>query len=195
MNSRRQVGKILSTIQKNTLDCCCYTCCQGSICIPREVYDNTDNAGQGVASAIEFNNKENLLFPLFQNNPQTNLSTVISFSINSSSEVQITDESSPIRITFNQVKSLFPSSIWMTSSILQPSDLQSVFCGYWDANDLVLSSKGCRLNKEFSDNEKTVCECFHLTRFDLVASLTSMFDNYLCFLTQPDFDRNPAIFT
>ena len=70
----------------------------------------------------------------------------------------------------------------MTSSILQPSDLQSVFCGYWDANDLVLSSKGCRLNKEFSDNEKTVCECFHLTRFDLVASLTSMFDNCLCFL-------------
>ena len=69
----------------------------------------------------------------------------------------------------------------MTSSILQPSDLQSVFCGYWDANDLVLSSKGCRLNKEFSDNEKTVCECFHLTRFDLVPSLTSKFDNYLCF--------------
>ena len=69
----------------------------------------------------------------------------------------------------------------MTSSILQPSDLQSVLCGYWDANDLVWSSKGCRLNKEFSDNEKTVCECFHLTRFDLVPSLTSKFDNYLCF--------------
>ena len=92
--------------RKNILDCCCSshdTCCQGSICIPREVYDNTDNAGQGVASAIEFNNKENLLFPLFQNNPQTNLSTVISFSMNTSSEVQITDESSPIRISFNQV--------------------------------------------------------------------------------------------
>ena len=67
----------------------------------------------------------------------------------------------------------------MTSSILQPSDLQSAFCGYWNANDLVWSSKGCRLNKEFSDNEKTVCECFHLTRFDLIASLTLMFDNYL----------------
>ena len=65
----------------------------------------------------------------------------------------------------------------MTSSILQPSDLQSAFCGYWDANDLVWSSKGCRLNKEFSDNEKTMCECFHLTRFDF---LTSKFDNFLC---------------
>ena len=79
-----------------------------------------------------------------------------------------------------QVMPPCPSSILMTSSILQPSDLQSVFCGYWDANDLVLSSKGCRLNKEFSENEKTVCECFHLTRFDLIASLTLMFDNYLC---------------
>ena len=59
--------------------------------------------GHGVASAIEFDNKENLLLPSFQNDPKTNLSTVISFSVNNGSEVQITYDSLPVRITFDQV--------------------------------------------------------------------------------------------
>ena len=78
-------------------------CQQGSICIPEEVYNNIDITGHGVASAIEFDNKENLLLPSFQNDPQTNLSTVISFSLNNGTEVKIADDSLPIRITFDQV--------------------------------------------------------------------------------------------
>ena len=78
-------------------------CEQGSICIPEEVYNNINMTRHGVASAIEFDNKENLLLPSFQNDPETNLSTVVSFSLNNSSEVKIADYSLPIRITFDQV--------------------------------------------------------------------------------------------
>ena len=90
-------------------------CQQGSICVPRGVYIGPDNNNHGVASSIEFNNKENLLLPPFQNNPRTNLSTVISFSINNGSQVQITDDSSPIRITFDQVQKLIPITNFMFS--------------------------------------------------------------------------------
>ena len=78
---------------------------QGSICIPSEVYEdaNDDAVHYGVASALEFYNGENLLLPPFQYDPQTNLSTVISFSIDNGSKVQLGGDAEPIRITFHQV--------------------------------------------------------------------------------------------
>ena len=77
---------------------------QGSICIPNAVYDKTNETVPGVASAVEFYNRENLLLPPFQYDPQTNLSTVISFSMDNGSKVQLADDVDPIRITFNEVR-------------------------------------------------------------------------------------------
>ena len=77
---------------------------QGPNCIPSAVYDEVSDTAHGVASAVQFCNRENLLLPSFQYDPQTNLSTVISFSIDNGSKVQLADDVEPIRITFNQVK-------------------------------------------------------------------------------------------
>ena len=57
-----------------------------------------------MASAFEFYNGENLLLPAFEYDPHTNLSTVISFSIdNKASKVELAEDAEPIRITFHQV--------------------------------------------------------------------------------------------
>ena len=77
---------------------------QGSICIPSAVYEEAGFVSRGVASAFEFYNGENLLLPAFEYDPHTNLSTVISFSIdNNASKVELAEDSEPIRITFKQV--------------------------------------------------------------------------------------------
>ena len=77
---------------------------QGSICIPSAVFNDANEvAHHGVASALDFYNGENLMLPSFQYDPQTNLSTVISFSIDNGSKVQLAGDDEPIRITFNQV--------------------------------------------------------------------------------------------
>ena len=127
INSHRQVLKDF-VYGKNILCFCAHNsheeCQQGSICVPRGVYTSPDNNNHGVASSIEFNNKENLLLPPFQNNPRTNLSTVISFSINNGSDVQITDESSPIRITFGQVQKL----ILIINYMVSPSAFGTAKC-------------------------------------------------------------------
>ena len=132
---------------------------QGSICIPSAVYDEASDVGHGVAFAVEFYNRENLLLPSFQYDPQTNLSTVISFSIDNGSKVQLADDVEPIRITFNQVGFLFDQKIHVFP---QPSQLHTVSCGYWDPDEHIWLSDGCRLNLELSNLERAVCDCFNL---------------------------------
>ena len=44
------------------------------------------------------------MLPSFTYDPQTNLSTVIGFSIDNGSKVQLAGDAEPIRITFNQVR-------------------------------------------------------------------------------------------
>ena len=61
--------------------------------------------------------------------------------------------------------------------IPQPSEIQNVSCGFWDLEAQKWSSEGCRLNRELSDNQKTVCDCVHLTRFQLLTLLEVSWHN------------------
>ena len=80
----------------------------GKICIPNIAYNNTKQ-GLGVASVLQFNNNreglngEGLIFPLFSNEPQTNLSTIIGLSIDNKTHVDLPYGSPPLQITFYQV--------------------------------------------------------------------------------------------
>ena len=74
----------------------------GKICIPNVAYNNT-RQGLSVASALQFNNRERLIFPSFSNDPQTNLSTIIGLSIDNKTHVDLPSGSPPVQITFYQV--------------------------------------------------------------------------------------------
>ena len=76
---------------------------QGSICLPAEVWGTKPGLGHVVVSALEFYNGENLLFPAFQTHPQSNLSSIISLSVDNNSKVELPLDGEPIRIRFNQV--------------------------------------------------------------------------------------------
>ena len=76
---------------------------QGSICLPGEAWSSTPGLGHVVVSAFEFYNGDNLLFPAFQTHPQSNLSSIISLSVDNNSKVELPQDGEPIRIRFNQV--------------------------------------------------------------------------------------------
>ena len=78
----------------------------GKICIPNIAYSTTKQ-GLSVASALQFNNKGGLIFPLLSNHPQTNLSSIISLSIDNKTHVDLPSGSPPVRITFYQVCQIF----------------------------------------------------------------------------------------
>ena len=80
----------------------------GKICLPNIAYNDTKQ-GLSVASALQFNNNreglngEGLIFPLFSNDPETNLSTIIGLSIDNKTHVDLPSGSPPVQITFYQV--------------------------------------------------------------------------------------------
>ena len=63
----------------------------------------TNGMGHGVATALEFYNGDNLLFPSFQYDPQSNLSSIIGFSLDNNSKVELSRDAQPVRIRFKQV--------------------------------------------------------------------------------------------
>ena len=63
----------------------------------------TNGIGHGVAIALEFYNGEDLLFPSFQYDPQSNLSSIIGFSLDNNSKVELSRDAEPVRIRFKQV--------------------------------------------------------------------------------------------
>ena len=65
---------------------------------------STNGLGHGVATALEFFNGDNLLFPSFQHNPWSNLSSIVGFSLDNNSKVELPHDAKPIRIRFKQVK-------------------------------------------------------------------------------------------
>ena len=74
----------------------------GKICVPNVAYDN-EKDGLSVASALQFNNRGRLIFPLFSSDPETNASTIIGLSIDNKTSVNLPSGSPPVRITFYQV--------------------------------------------------------------------------------------------
>ena len=74
----------------------------GKICVPNVAYDN-EKDGLSVASALQFNNRGGLIFPLFSSDPETNTSTIIGLSIDNKTSVNLPSGSPPVRITFYQV--------------------------------------------------------------------------------------------
>ena len=56
-----------------------------------------------MATALEFYNGDNLLFPSFQYDPQSNLSSIIGFSLDNNSKVELSRDAQPVRIRFKQV--------------------------------------------------------------------------------------------
>ena len=76
---------------------------QGSICPPAEVWGTKPGLGHVVVSASEFYNGDNLLFPAFKTHPQSNLSSIISLSVDNNSKMELPLYGEPIRIKFNQV--------------------------------------------------------------------------------------------
>ena len=76
---------------------------QGSICLPSEVWGTKPGLGHVVVSALEFYNGDSLIFPAFKTNPQSNLSSIISLSVDNNSKVELPLDGEPIRIRFNQV--------------------------------------------------------------------------------------------
>ena len=143
---------------------------QGSICIPNEALSTTNGMGHGVATAMEFYNGDDLLFPSFQYDPQSNLSSIIGFSLDDNSKVELSHDAEPVRIRFKQVIMFtkFRSKIL----IFQPSYLDEVSCGFWHLGDQLWSEEGCHLNVGQSSFEETVCDCFHLTSFNLFMDWT-----------------------
>ena len=76
--------------------------------------------------------------------------------------------------------------------IPQPSQLRHVSCGFWDLEAQSWSSEGCRLNQELSNYQKTVCDCVHLTRSQLLWLLEvtlTLRSAGLDFLAKLDFAR------
>ena len=59
--------------------------------------------GHGVATAMEFYNGDDLLFPSFQYEPLSNLSSIIGFSLDNNSKVELSRDAEPVRIRFKQV--------------------------------------------------------------------------------------------
>ena len=87
--------------------------------------------GHGVATALEFYNGDNLLFPSFQYDPQSNLSSIIGFSLDNNSKVELSRDAQPVRIRFKQVivftklqskDFVFPAVLpsWCQLSVLAP---------------------------------------------------------------------------
>ena len=64
---------------------------------------SANGLGHGVATALEFFNGDNLLFPSFQHNPWSNLSSIVGFSLDNNSKVELPHDAKPIRIRFKQV--------------------------------------------------------------------------------------------
>ena len=74
----------------------------GEICVPNVAFNST-KGGVSVASALQFNNRGGLIFPLFSSDPETNTSTIIGLSIDNKTSVNLPSGSPPVRITFYQV--------------------------------------------------------------------------------------------
>ena len=77
-----------------------HTSSKGSICIPAHL---SDGYGRGVATSLMFQNGDDLLFPSFHYDPQTNLSSIIGLSLDNDSKVEISHGDEPVRIKFKQV--------------------------------------------------------------------------------------------
>ena len=80
---------------------------QGSICVPKEALNATDGLGNGVATSLEFYNGDDLLFPSFHYEPESNLSSIIGFSLDNNAKVELSRNAEPVRITFKQVTLIF----------------------------------------------------------------------------------------
>ena len=155
---------------------------QGSICIPSAVYEEAGFVSRGVASAFEFYNGENLLLPAFEYDPHTNLSTVISFSIdnnaskveltmtmtvisfsidNNASKVELAEDSEPIRITFKQV--FFSDRyIYCLSPAFPSAKCKLWFLGHGRAHLVFWRvSTELRAQHQRGDGVETVSICFH----------------------------------
>ena len=131
----------------------------------------TNGLGHGVATALQFFNGDDLLFPSFQYDPQSNLSSIIGFSLDNNSRVELPRDAEPIKIRFKQVIIFFQFTIDKIF-ISQPSHLHNVSCGFWNLDDQLWSEEGCRLNVGQSSLEETVCDCLHLTSFNLFMDWT-----------------------
>ena len=80
----------------------CFELGSSTICVPKMAYNNTKE-GLSVASELHFNNRVDLIFPLFSSDPLTNISTIIGLSIDNKTSVDLPKGSPPVQITFNQV--------------------------------------------------------------------------------------------
>ena len=146
---------------------------QGSICLPGEAWSSTPGLGHVVVSAFEFYNGDNLLFPAFQTHPQSNLSSIISLSVDNNSKVELPQDGEPIRIRFNQVTQYIIVECdfkWLL--LFKPSNPHEISCGFWDMENQWWSDEGCVLNLAQSNGMETVCDCFHLTPFSLFMDWT-----------------------
>ena len=123
-----------------------------------------------MATALEFYNEEDLLFPSFQYDPQSNLSRIIGFSLDNNSKVELSRNAEPVRISFKKVKIFIKLNLKILIS--QPSHIHDVSCGFWHLDDQRWSEEGCHLNVGQSSLEETVCDCFHLTSFNLLMDWT-----------------------
>ena len=141
----------------------------GKICIPNVAYNNTVQ-GLSVSSALQFNNREGLIFPLFSNDPQTNLSTIIGLSIDNKTHVDLPSGSPTVQITFYQVCQIFDAFIQV--GLLQEYFPSISSCGFWNMELQEWSQEGCKLNVGLSNRKQTVCECDHLTSFNLMMDFT-----------------------
>ena len=80
----------------------CFEFGSSTICVPKMAYNNTEE-GLSVASELHFNNRVDLIFPLFSSDRLTNISTIIGLSIDNKTRVDLPKGSPPVQITFNQV--------------------------------------------------------------------------------------------
>ena len=80
----------------------CFEFGSSTICVPKKAYNNTEE-GLSVASELHFNNRVDLIFPLFSSDRLTNISTIIGLSIDNKTSVDLPKGSPPVQITFNQV--------------------------------------------------------------------------------------------
>ena len=138
----------------------------GKICLP-----NNTKQRLSVASALQFNNREGLLFPLFSNDPQKNLSTIIGLSINDKLHVELPSGSPTVQITFYQVVCQI-SDTYLQCFLSQEYLPSSSVCGFWNTELKEWSQEGCKLNVGLSNRKQTVCDCDHLTSFNLMMDFT-----------------------
>ena len=70
-----------------------------------------------------------------------------------------------------------------TFCLLQDYLHSSGVCGFWNMSLHRWAKDGCQLNVELSNGTQTVCECDHLTSFNLMMDFTGEASPYLDLLT------------